>query len=193
MIANRSKLNGNAMRRTFPFLVLMAFAMPAWCARQSGQNPPAPPPSSSSSSSSSPKSAKPTAQPRDIATFDPPNAEKDVDVASYYMRKGDMNAAIPRLQEAVQLKPHYAKARLMLGEAYERVHDKQSRRKHYQEYLKEFPTHPMQRRSRRKSRSCPGSERGRGAQSARSWKHTLHAADEPAQRRRASRASFCRT
>jgi len=60
-------------------------------------------------------------------------------VASYYMRKGDMNAAIPRLQEAVQLKPHYAKARLMLAEAYERVHDKDSAVKTYQNYLNAFP------------------------------------------------------
>ena len=60
-------------------------------------------------------------------------------MASYYMRKGDMNAAIPRLQEAVQLKPKYAKARLMLGEAYERAHDKDSAVKTYQDYLKAFP------------------------------------------------------
>lgn len=70
---------------------------------------------------------------------DSPNAEKDVEVAEYYMRKGDMNAAIPRLQEAVQLKPHYAKAQLMLGDAYERAHDKQSALRTYQTYLKEFP------------------------------------------------------
>jgi len=60
-------------------------------------------------------------------------------VASYYMRKGDMNAAIPRLQEAVQLKPHYAKARLMLAEAYEKDRDKDSALKTYQDYLKVFP------------------------------------------------------
>jgi tetratricopeptide (TPR) repeat protein len=124
------------MRRIFPFLVLMALAMPAWCARLSGQNPPDS--SSSSSSSSKPTPSKPAPQ-KDIATFDPPSAEKDVDVAAYYMRKGDMNAAIPRLQEAVQLKPHYAKARLMLGEAYERAHDKDSAVTTYQDYLKEFP------------------------------------------------------
>jgi Tfp pilus assembly protein PilF len=75
----------------------------------------------------------------DTTPSDPPNAEKDVDVASYYMRKGDMNAAIPRLQEAVQLKPHYAKAQLLLGDAYERAHDKESAVKTYQTYLKEFP------------------------------------------------------
>jgi outer membrane protein assembly factor BamD (BamD/ComL family) len=133
------------MRRAFPFLVLMALAMPAWGARQSGQGQNSPPPSSSAKPSPSP--AAPQQQ---IADVDPPNAEKDVDVASYYMRKGDMNAAIPRLQEAVQLKPHYAKPRLMLAEAYEREHDKDSAVKTYQAYLKEFPNAPDAKKIQKK-------------------------------------------
>ncbi|MGC2418957.1 MAG: tetratricopeptide repeat protein [Candidatus Acidiferrales bacterium] len=124
------------MRRASQLLLLMLFAVPAWCARQSGQNPPASPPSSSSSAKPSPS---PPAPQKEIAPSDPPNAAKDIDVASYYMRKGDMNAAIPRLQEAVQLKPKYAKPRLMLAEAYERAHDKDSAVKTYQDYLKAFP------------------------------------------------------
>ena len=125
------------MRGAIPFLLLTALALPAWSASPSGQNPPASPPSSSSSSAK-PSPAQPAPE-KDIATFNPPDAENDVDVASYYMRKGDMNAAIPRLQEAVQLKPHYAKARLMLAEAYEKDHDKDSALKTYQDYLKVFP------------------------------------------------------
>jgi cytochrome c-type biogenesis protein CcmH/NrfG len=130
------------MRRASPLLLLVAFALPAWCARQSGQNPPASPPSSSSSSSGKPSQAQPQAQPREIATFDPPNAEKDVEVGSFYMRKGDANAAIPRLLEAVQLNPKYAKARLLLAEAYERTHDNAAAVKTYQDYLKTFPNAP---------------------------------------------------
>ncbi|MGO9590387.1 MAG: tetratricopeptide repeat protein [Candidatus Acidiferrales bacterium] len=118
-------------------MFLILFALPAWCARQSGQNAPASPPSSPSSSAK--PSPSPPAPQKEIAPSDPPNAEKDVDVASYYMRKGDMNAAIPRLQEAVQLKPRYAKARLMLAEAYERTHDADDAVKTYQNYLKAFP------------------------------------------------------
>jgi cytochrome c-type biogenesis protein CcmH/NrfG len=124
------------MRRASPLLLLMLFALPAWCARQSGQNPPASPPSSSSSSSK--PTTQPKTQPREIATFDPPNAEKDVEVGSFYMRKGDANAAIPRFQEAVQLKPKYAKARLLLAEAYEKTHDTDDAVKTYQDYLKAF-------------------------------------------------------
>jgi Tfp pilus assembly protein PilF len=121
--------------------------MPAWCATQAGQNPPASPPSSSSPP---PSQNKPAAPKQDIATYDPPSAEKDVDVGSYYMRKGDVNAAIPRFQEAVQLKPHFAKARLLLAEAYEKAHDKDSAAKTYQDYLKEFPNAPDAKKIQKK-------------------------------------------
>jgi cytochrome c-type biogenesis protein CcmH/NrfG len=130
------------MRRASPFLLLMVFALPAWCARQSGQSPPASPPSSSSSSSSKPSQTQPQTQPREIATFDPPNAENDVEIGNFYLHKGDANAAIPRFQEAVQLKPKYAKARLLLAEAYEKTHDKDDAVKTYQDYLKAFPNAP---------------------------------------------------
>jgi cytochrome c-type biogenesis protein CcmH/NrfG len=135
------------MRRISLLLLLMAFAQPAWCATQAGQNPPASPPSSSSPPPSQNKPAAPT---KDIATFDPPSAERDVDVGSYYMRKGDVNAAIPRFQEAVQLKPHFAKARLLLAEAYEKAHDKDSAAKTYQDYLKEFPNAPDAKKIQKK-------------------------------------------
>ena len=103
------------MRRASPLVLVMILALPVSGARQSGQGQNPPDSSSSSSSSAKPSPTKPASH-EEIATVDPPNAENDVEVAGYYMRKGDMNAAIPRLQEAVQLKPHYAKARLMLGE-----------------------------------------------------------------------------
>jgi outer membrane protein assembly factor BamD (BamD/ComL family) len=135
------------MRRISPLLLLMAFAMPALCARQGGQNPPASPPSSSSPPASQDKPAAPK---KDIATFDPPDADKDVDVGSYYMRKGDLNAAIPRFQEAVLLKPHFAKARLLLADAYERAHDKDSAARTYRDYLKEFPNAPDAKKIQKK-------------------------------------------
>jgi Tfp pilus assembly protein PilF len=122
------------MRRVSPLWLLMLFALPAWCAGQSGQKPP-----SSSSSSAKPSRSQPQNQPREIATFDPPNAEKDVEVGSFYMHKGDANAAIPRFQEAVHLKPKYAKARLLLAEAYEKTHDTDDAVKTYQDYLNAFP------------------------------------------------------
>lgn len=126
------------MRQASPLVLVMIIALPVCGARQSGQGQNPPDSSSSSSSSEKPSPTKPASH-EEIATVDPSNAENDVEVAGYYMRKGDMNAAIPRLQEAVQLKPHYAKARLMLGEAYERTHDRDDALKTYQDYLKAFP------------------------------------------------------
>lgn len=134
-------------RTAFQLLLLVvAFAMPAWCARQDQQNPPASPPSSSAP----PNEGQPQTPKRDIATFDPPSAESDVEVGSYYMRKGDANAAIPRFQEAVQLKPNFGKARLLLAEAYERVHDKASAARTYEDYLKVFPNAPDAKKIQKK-------------------------------------------
>jgi cytochrome c-type biogenesis protein CcmH/NrfG len=142
------------MRRTAFRLVLLGvlFATPAWCAWQAPQNPPASPPPSSPAP---PSQDKPTPK-RDIATFDPPSAENDVDVGSYYMRKGDVNAAIPRFQEAVQLKPNYGKARLLLAGAYEKAHDKTAAAKAYEDYLKTFPNAPDAKKIRKKIEKLTG-------------------------------------
>ncbi|HTZ99230.1 MAG TPA: tetratricopeptide repeat protein [Candidatus Aquilonibacter sp.] len=123
------------MRRLLPLLLLTAVAMPVWSAPQSGQKPPPSPPGSSSSSK--PDRTPPPSEP--VIDPNPPNADEDIEVASFYLRKGDTNAAIPRLQEAIQLAPKNAKARLMLGESYERTHDNDSAVKTYRDYLKDFP------------------------------------------------------
>jgi hypothetical protein len=61
--------------------------------------------------------AKPKAKPNsDNATknapdqpmWDPLRAEKDLEVGQYYMRKGDIDAAMDRFQDAILAKPGYA-------------------------------------------------------------------------------------
>lgn len=61
-------------------------------------------------------------------------------VAEYYVHKGDPDAAIPRLQEAIQEKPNLAKPRLMLAEIYEKKGDAPDALRCYKEYLQLFPT-----------------------------------------------------
>jgi Tfp pilus assembly protein PilF len=78
----------------------------------------------------------------DQPPFNPLPAEKDVDVATFYMKKGDPDAAIPRLEEAIKLNPNYAKPRLMLGEIYEKKKDNDKAVKYYQDYLKVLPHAP---------------------------------------------------
>ena len=66
-------------------------------------------------------------------------AAKDVDVASFYMHKGDFGAAIPRLEEAVQLDARNPKARLLLAESYEKQGNRTEALKTYRNYLSAFP------------------------------------------------------
>ena len=65
-----------------------------------------------------------------------------MEVATFYMRKGDPDASIPRLEEAIRLDPNYAKPRLLLAEIYEKKGDKQDAVKYYREYLQVYPHAP---------------------------------------------------
>jgi len=80
----------------------------------------------------------------------PSSAEQDLEVASYYIHKGDPDAAIPRLEEAIRLKPKLAKPRLMLAEVYEKKGDPAEAVKYYKEYLEVFPSAPDAKKIERK-------------------------------------------
>ena len=56
----------------------------------------------------------------DQPSWDPLRAEKDLEVGQYYMRKGDVDAAIDRFQDATTAKPGYAIPFRYLGEAQEK-------------------------------------------------------------------------
>jgi len=71
--------------------------------------------------------------------WDPLRAEKDLDVCRYYMRKGDVDAAIDRFLDAADAKPGYAIPYLLLGEAYEKKGQKKPAVKAYQRYLDLYP------------------------------------------------------
>jgi len=72
----------------------------------------------------------------------PSTPEQDMDVATYYIHKGDYDAAVPRLQEAIQEKPTLARPRLMLAEVYEKKGDTRAAVQTYQDYLKALPNAP---------------------------------------------------
>lgn len=125
--------------------LLVAVAPPSY-ARQ-GQPGPLPPPAPDSSkpqpqesSSKRPDTSEPAkpAQP----DYNPTESEKDVEVGLFYMHKGDVDAAIPRFEDAIRLRANYAKPRLLLGEAYEKKHDYPTAVKYYKEYLQVFPDAP---------------------------------------------------
>ena len=75
----------------------------------------------------------------DQPKWDPLRAEKDLEVGKYYMKKGDIDAAIDRFEDAAEAKPGYAIPFLYLGEAYEKKGKKKQAVKAYQRYLDLYP------------------------------------------------------
>ena len=96
---------------------------------RSPQNPPKPRPNSDNATQNAP----------DQPTWDPLRAEKDIEVGQYYMRKGDVDAAIDRFQDATLAKPGYAIPFRYLGEAQERKGLKREAIKSYTRYLDLYP------------------------------------------------------
>jgi tetratricopeptide (TPR) repeat protein len=130
-------------------------------AQQKNQAPPNPPPAGNSSGESSSSPNGPPAPPADtsagqsssnptpkappasnLTTYDPVTAEEDVEVGQFYMRKGDIDAAIGRFQDAVRLRSNFAKPRLLTAEAFEKKGDKVDAVKYYKEYLQVLPKAP---------------------------------------------------
>ncbi len=75
----------------------------------------------------------------DQPMWDPLRAEKDMQVGTYYMHKGDLDAAIDRFQDAAAAKPGYALPFLRLGEAQEKKGLKKQAIKSYRRYLDLYP------------------------------------------------------
>jgi len=102
-----------------------------------------------SSPSSKPAGDAP-AQPGANAKYDPFPAVHDVDVGTYYLHKGDTDAAIDRFLDAIKLRPTWAPPRLLVAEAYEKKGDKSSALKYYKEYLQVYPTAPDAKKIQKK-------------------------------------------
>ena len=123
--------------------------------QQGSDAPPAPEESSSKKSRGDDDSGGKGASPDDppaissdaekakaAATYNPLPAQQDIEVGTYYLHKGDIDAAIDRFLDAIQQRPNFAKPRLLLGKAYEKKHDNESAVKYYKEYLKVRPGAP---------------------------------------------------
>jgi tetratricopeptide (TPR) repeat protein len=75
----------------------------------------------------------------DQPTWDPLRAEKDIEVGQFYFKKGDLDAAIDRFQDAAASKPGFAIPYRYLGEAQEKKGQKREAIKSYQRYLDLYP------------------------------------------------------
>jgi tetratricopeptide (TPR) repeat protein len=97
---------------------------------------PPPPPTKTKDKQKSDSATKSAA---DQPTWDPLRAEKDLEVGKYYMKKGDLDAAIDRFEDAAAAKPGFAIPYLYLGEAQEKKGLKKQAVKSYQRYLDLYP------------------------------------------------------
>jgi tetratricopeptide (TPR) repeat protein len=95
--------------------------------------------------------ASPESQPEgSTSKYDPFPAEQDVEVGTFYLHKGDVDAAIGRFEDAIRRRANFAKPRLLLAEAYEKKGDKATAVKYYKEYLKILPDAPEAKKVRQK-------------------------------------------
>jgi tetratricopeptide (TPR) repeat protein len=123
------------------FLLLAALPTHAQDQPKESSSKPAGPPNDDLKPKSAAKRKKDTATQNapDQPSWDPLRAEKDLEVGQYYMRKGDVDAAIDRFEDATIAKPGYAVPFRFLGEAQEKKGLKKQAIKSYQRYLDLYP------------------------------------------------------
>jgi tetratricopeptide (TPR) repeat protein len=97
--------------------------------------------------------------PEDDPAWDPFHAQQDVDIGKFYLDKGDLDAAIARFEEAVQLRANFAKPRLLLAETYEKKGDKQEAVRYYKEYLQVLPNAPDAKKVKEKIEKLSSSKK----------------------------------
>jgi tetratricopeptide (TPR) repeat protein len=66
-------------------------------------------------------------------------AVKDIEIGTYYMNKGNLDAAIDRLRDAAVSYPTYAEPWRLMGQAYEKKENLAEAIKCDQQYLKLYP------------------------------------------------------
>ena len=79
-----------------------------------------------------------TAKPTEYA-FNPLQAEKELQVGDFYLKKGSITAAVKRFTEATRWNPTLAEAYLKLGRAEERLPDRKAAKEAYSKYLQLAP------------------------------------------------------
>ncbi len=101
-----------------------------FCAAALSQNPPAEKPPEHALPEEEDESAKPKEY-----TFNPIQAENELKVARFYMKRGSHKAAALRCEEALKWNPQSSSAFLLLGEAREKQRDKKAAAEAYRKFL----------------------------------------------------------
>jgi tetratricopeptide (TPR) repeat protein len=116
----------------FVVLVLSLPAVAQQATPSSGPPPPPPP-----EQQINPSQPPPPPPPEPV--FDPLHAQKSIDVGKFYMDKGDYDAAINRFEDAAQYQPKLALPWELMGEAWEKKHDKEKALAAYKKFLELLP------------------------------------------------------
>jgi tetratricopeptide (TPR) repeat protein len=128
---SRARLHLRAVVPAAWLALLGIFPLPV-AARQTSSHdktPPKPKPNTDTATQNAP----------DQPMWDPLRADKDLEVGQYYMKKGDVDAAIDRFADATLAKPGYAIPFRLLGEAQEKKGLKRDALKSYARYLDLYP------------------------------------------------------
>jgi tetratricopeptide (TPR) repeat protein len=107
-------------------VLLLASAQSIRAQQISPSTPPPPPPAET-----------PPAPPPPV--FDPFHAEKSIEVGTFYMKKGNYDAAIDRFMDAAHYQPSLARPWRLMGEAYEKKRDNRRAIESYKKYLEILP------------------------------------------------------
>ena len=107
----------------------------AWSVRAQQIDPSKPPPPPPPETAAAP--AEPAEPPE--PAFDPLHAAKSIEVGTFYLRRGNYDAAIDRFEDAIHLQPGVAKPWKLLGEAYEKKHQNAKALESYKKYLELLP------------------------------------------------------
>jgi tetratricopeptide (TPR) repeat protein len=68
-------------------------------------------------------------------SFNPLQAQKDLETGNYYFKKGSYRAAAGRYREATKWNDGFSEAWLRLGETEEKLHDSKAAKEAYAKYL----------------------------------------------------------
>lgn len=112
------------------------------------QNPKTEHPASQNSQAQSSSAQTSKGRAKQEPEFNPMRAIHDVEVGKFYMKRGDLAGAIARFKDAMLYKPHYAEARLLLGQAYEKKDDPQNAISYYKQFLEILPNTPESKKVR---------------------------------------------
>jgi tetratricopeptide (TPR) repeat protein len=113
--------------------VLLLTSAPSLRAQQIDPSTPPPPPPAEAP----PEPATPTTPAEPV--FDPLHAQRSIEIGTFYLKKGNYDAAIDRFMDATRFQPKLAVSWKLLGEAFEKKHDNGNAVDAYKKYLELFP------------------------------------------------------